>query len=172
MPSEVLGMHRARIERIHHLTLEVPNLERALEFWRDALGVSPDIRWVPDRETREAAFPVGELEIRLRERTGVSDGDGVSLAQLGLQVTSVEAAVDACRAVGVQAAKPPPAPTGVGRRSRLVDLTGHTPALELVEASLSMMELSSERVARSTARAARLNAPTPRGKVRRGGKKG
>ena len=33
-------MQTTRIERIHHLTIAVPSLERALDLWRHALGVS------------------------------------------------------------------------------------------------------------------------------------
>jgi hypothetical protein len=72
-------MHRPRIERIHHLTIAVPSLEGALDLWRDALGVSPDIREFPELQMREAAFPVGELEVR---RSCGLAGDFVSLATL------------------------------------------------------------------------------------------
>lgn len=52
-------MLRTQLERIHRLTTAVPSLERALSLWRDALGVSPDIRECPEHHMREAAFPLG-----------------------------------------------------------------------------------------------------------------
>ena len=79
-------MHRSRVERIHHLTIAVPSLERALDLWRDALGVSPDIREFPDHQVREAAFPVGDLEVRLWQSTGDGDSHGDVLRQIGLQI--------------------------------------------------------------------------------------
>lgn len=88
-------MHRTRIERIHHLAIAVPSLEGALDLWRDALGVSPDIREFPELQMREAAFPIGELEVRLWQDAG-NAGDGPGLRQIGLQVTRFDDAVAAC----------------------------------------------------------------------------
>ena len=155
-------MHRSRVERIHHLTIAVPSLERALDLWRDALGVSPDIREFPDHQVREAAFPVGDLEIRLWQSTGAAGGDGDVLRQIGLQVTSLEEAVEACCTAGLDLVASGPPSRLPGRRRTLVDPATPGPALELVEAHPSVLNPSAVRSARVTARAAKRPVPAPR----------
>jgi catechol 2,3-dioxygenase-like lactoylglutathione lyase family enzyme len=155
-------MHRSRVERIHHLTIAVPSLERALDLWRDALGVSPDIREFPDHQVREAAFPVGDLEIRLWQSTGAAGGDGDVLRQIGLQVTSLEEAVEACCTAGLGLVASGPPSRLPGRRRTLVDPATPGPALELVEAHPSVLNPPTVRPARLPARAAKRSLPAPR----------
>lgn len=152
-------MHRPRIERIHHLTIAVPSLEGALDLWRDALGVSPDIREFP--EHREAAFPIGELEVRLWQVTG-SPGDGPGLRQIGLQVTRFDDAVAACRTLGLRPADLSPATRPQGRRTRLVNTDGVGPALELLEAHVPAAGVPPLRLARALTRAPKRLAPASR----------
>lgn len=154
-------MHRPRIERIHHLTIAVPSLEGALDLWRDALGVSPDIREFPEHQRREAAFPIGELEVRLWQATG-NAGDGLGLRQIGLQVTSFDDAVAACCTLGLQPADPAPATRPQGRRKRLVDVGGLGPALELLEARQDAANPPPVRLTRGLTRAPKRQAPAPR----------
>jgi len=154
-------MHRPRIERIHHLTIAVPSLEGALDLWRDALGVSPDIREFPEHQMREAAFPIGDLEVRLWQATG-SAGDGLGLRQIGLQVTRFDDAVAACCTMGLQPAEPAPASRPLGRRKRLVDVHGLGPALELLESRLEVAHPPPVRLLRGLARAPKRQAPAPR----------
>ncbi len=153
-------MHRPRIERIHHLTIAVPSLEGALDLWRDALGVSPDIREFPEHQMREAAFPIGDLEIRLWQVTG-STRETLGLRQIGLQVTSFDDAVAACCTRGLQPADPAPASRPQGRRKRLVDADGLGPALELLEAR-PVAASPPVRLTRALARAPKRQVPSPR----------
>jgi methylmalonyl-CoA/ethylmalonyl-CoA epimerase len=154
-------MHRPRIERIHHLTIAVPSLEGALDLWRDALGVSPDIRDVPEHQMREAVFPIGELEVRLWQVTG-SPGDRPGLRQIGLQVTRFDDAVAACRTLGLRPADPAPASRPRGRRARLENADGVGPALELLEAHAPLANVPLVRPMRALARAPKRQAPAPR----------
>jgi methylmalonyl-CoA/ethylmalonyl-CoA epimerase len=154
-------MHRPRIERIHHLTIAVPSLEGALDLWRDALGVSPDIREFPEHQMREAAFPIGELEVRLWQATGTG-GDGLGLRQIGLQVTGFDDAVAACCTRGLQPAEPAPASRPQGRRTRLVDAGGVGPAIELLEARPAAANVPLVRPRRALTRATKRQAPAPR----------
>jgi len=155
-------MHRSRVERIHHLTIAVPSLERALDLWRDALGVSPDIREFPDHQVREAAFPVGDLEIRLWQSTGAAVDGGDVLRQIGLQVTSLDEAVDACCTAGLDLVSAGPPSRLPGRRRTLRDPDAPGPVLELVEAHPSVMNPPPVRTSRVTARAAKRAVPAPR----------
>lgn len=154
-------MHRPRIERIHHLAIAVPSLEGALDLWRDALGVSPDIREFPEHQIREAAFPIGDLEVRLWQATGTA-ADGPGLRQIGLQVTRFDDAVSACCTRGLQPAEPAPALRPLGRRKRLVDAGGAGPALELVEAPPVAADVPAVRLLRAVTRPARRQTPAPR----------
>lgn len=153
-------MLRPRIERIHHLAIAVPSLERALELWRDALGVSPDIREFPEHRVREAAFPVGEVEIRLWQATDGRSGDG--LRQIGLQVSDFDDTVLACRTLGLEPASPGPAAALHGRRRQLTQAAGAGPTFELLEANSLAVPLPS-RTPRTVTRAiAKRPAPAPR----------
>lgn len=154
------SMQRPRIERIHHLTIAVPSLEGALDLWRDALGVSPDIREFPEHQMREAAFPIGDLEVRLWQATG-SAGDGLGLRQIGLQVTSFDDAVAACCTLGLQPADPAPAVRPLGRRKRLVHADGVGPALELLEVRHDAV-VPPVRLTRGLTRTPKRQAPAPR----------
>ena len=154
-------MQTTRIERIHHLTIAVPSLERALDLWRHALGVSPDIREFPEHQMREAAFPIGELEIRLWQSTGEASGDAGGLRQIGLQVAALDVAVDACRTAGFEWTAPGPPSRLPGRRCTLVDAAAKGPALELVEAHPSVMNPPPVRT-RVATRGVKRQAPAPR----------
>jgi catechol 2,3-dioxygenase-like lactoylglutathione lyase family enzyme len=154
-------MHRPRIERIHHLTIAVPSLEGALDLWRDALGVSPDIREFPEHQMREAAFPIGELEVRLWQATGTA-GDSLGLRQIGLQVTKFDDAVAACCTLGLRPSAPAPASRPQGRRKRLVQVDGVGPALELLEARPAVANVPPVRLTRALTRSPKRQAPGPR----------
>ncbi|MEQ1771952.1 MAG: VOC family protein [Devosia sp.] len=156
-------MHRPRLERIHHLTIAVPSLEGALDLWRDALGVSPDIREFPEHQMREAAFPIGDLEVRLWQATG-SASETFGLRQIGLQVTSFDDAVAACCTMGLQPAEPAPASRPQGRRKRLVDADGVGPALELLEAR-PLAASPPVRLTRALTRTPKRQAPSPRARA-------
>lgn len=153
-------MLRPRIERIHHLAIAVPSLERALELWRDALGVSPDIREFPEHRVREAAFPVGEVEIRLWQSTEGTGGEG--LRQIGLQVSDFDDAVTACRTLGLEPASAGPAAALHGRRRQLTAAQGTGPTFELLEANALALPLPARTPRTVTRTTAKRQAPAPR----------
>lgn len=153
-------MLKPRIERIHHLAIAVPSLERALELWRDALGVSPDIREFPEHQMREAAFPVGEVEVRLWQSTNGQSGDG--LRQIGLQVSDFDDTVLACRTLGLEPALPGPAAALHGRRRQLTQSAGAGPTFELLEANSLAVPLPSRTPRTVTRTTAKRPAPAPR----------
>ncbi len=160
-------MHRPRIERIDHLTIAVPSLEAALDLWRDALGVSPDIRDFPEHQIREAAFPIGDLEVRLRQATGREPHD-MGLRLIGIHVTGFDRMVEACCTKGLQLAETGPAHRPAGRRRTLIDADGRGPALELLEAHPQVVAAQLPRPSRHPRR--QTPSPRVRGVVRRRGK--
>lgn len=66
-----------KIKRIDHVALVVDEIEAALNFWREALGLEVDhIQEVPREKSSIAFLPVGGSEIELVQPT--SDDSGVA----------------------------------------------------------------------------------------------
>ncbi len=51
--------------KIHHLAIAVRDLEQALESYREALGVEPEVKVYEPHNLKWAIFPLGESEIQL-----------------------------------------------------------------------------------------------------------
>lgn len=67
----------ARIKRIDHVALVVDDIEAALGFWRDALGLElSHVEDVPEQESVVAFLPTGESEVELVRPT--TDDSGVA----------------------------------------------------------------------------------------------
>jgi len=65
----------ARITKINHVAIAVSDIEPALAFWRDILGVQPDhIEDVPSQKSRVAFLPVGGSEVELVMPTEADTG--------------------------------------------------------------------------------------------------
>ena len=97
--------------RINHIAVVVPDVQQALSFWRDALGLTLQrVEHNPAEQVDIAFLPVGsEGEIELIAPT--SDDSGVAkyltktgggLHHLCLEVDDIAAALDGLKAKGVQ----------------------------------------------------------------------
>ncbi|MFW5714571.1 MAG: methylmalonyl-CoA epimerase [Brevefilum sp.] len=65
----------SEIKKINHVAILVEDIEAALEFWRDQLGLSLDhIEDVPTQASKVAFMPVGEGEVELVEPTDPKTG--------------------------------------------------------------------------------------------------
>jgi methylmalonyl-CoA/ethylmalonyl-CoA epimerase len=65
------------IKRINHIAIVVDDIDHALGFWRDALGLElAHVEHVPDQESVVAFLPTGEAEIELVKPT--TDTSGVA----------------------------------------------------------------------------------------------
>jgi methylmalonyl-CoA/ethylmalonyl-CoA epimerase len=63
------------IIRVNHVAIVVEDIENALGFWRDSLGLSlSHVEEVPDQESLVAFLPVGEAEVELVEPTTEDGG--------------------------------------------------------------------------------------------------
>lgn len=74
----------AKVKKIHHIAVVVPELTESLHFWQDQLGLGLDnIEDVPSQKTQVAFFPLGEGEIELVTPTTQDSGVAKYLEKRG-----------------------------------------------------------------------------------------
>jgi methylmalonyl-CoA/ethylmalonyl-CoA epimerase len=72
------------IKKISHIAIVVPDIDAALGFWRDALGLEPShVEEVPGQEARVAFLPTGESAVELVEPTTGASGLARYVAKRG-----------------------------------------------------------------------------------------
>ena len=108
--------------RIAHVGIAVNDLEEALRFYRDVLGIEPH----PPEEADGAtilSLPFGDSDIELMRPTGPDTPVGKFLAKRGpgihhicYRVPDLEAAIEACRAAGYRLIDQVPRTGAAGRR--------------------------------------------------------
>jgi len=73
-----------KIKKIHHTAIAVANIEDALHFWRDCLGLElQKVESVPSQKAEVAFLPVGESEIELVQPLGEDSGTAKFLTERG-----------------------------------------------------------------------------------------
>jgi methylmalonyl-CoA/ethylmalonyl-CoA epimerase len=98
------------ITRINHIAIVVEDLDAALGFWRDALGLPLDkTEENPGENVTIAFLPIGEAEIELLEPTDPASGIAKYLAKKGagmhhvcVEVTGIDAVIERLVAHGVE----------------------------------------------------------------------
>lgn len=96
--------------KINHLAVVVPDLEGALSFWRDALGLPLDkVQDVASEEVKVGFLEVGDAHVELLQPTtddsGVAkyiDKKGPGMHHLCIEVEDIEAAIAHLQAKGVR----------------------------------------------------------------------
>jgi methylmalonyl-CoA/ethylmalonyl-CoA epimerase len=74
----------AKITKLNHVAIVVPEIEGALNFWRDALGLELDhVEDVPSQKSQVAFLPLGESEVELVRPTTDDSGVAKFLADRG-----------------------------------------------------------------------------------------
>jgi methylmalonyl-CoA/ethylmalonyl-CoA epimerase len=116
----------AALPHIAHVGIAVPDIETALAFYRDVLGLEPHGPETADGAT-VVSLPFGEAEVEL---LAPRDADGPIarfLARRGpgihhicYRVADLDAAVAACRAAGYRLIDQIPRPGAGGRRIAFV----------------------------------------------------
>jgi len=100
----------SQIKKVNHIAILVENIENALPFWQDQLGLSLDhIEDVPSQASKVAFLPVGEGEVELVEPTDPESGlakylekRGEGMHHLCFQVDDIEAMLDLLKAKDVR----------------------------------------------------------------------
>ena len=88
----------AKVIKVNHVAIAVDDLESALVFWRDGLGLELDhIEDVPSQDVEVAFLPIGESEVELVKPTSEETGlakfikqRGAGLHHLCLQVDDIQ----------------------------------------------------------------------------------
>lgn len=99
-----------KIKKIDHIAIVVEDIEDALGFWRDALGLKlSHVEDVPDQQSVVAFLPTGESEVELVKPTTGESGVARFLARRGpgihhicFEVEDIEEALTSLRADGVR----------------------------------------------------------------------
>jgi methylmalonyl-CoA/ethylmalonyl-CoA epimerase len=100
----------AKITKINHVAIAVPDLEGSLAFWRDAMGITVNhIEDVPSQKSMVAFLPVGDSEVELVKPTSDDTGVGKFLAERGggmhhlcFEVDDIEGMLADLKAKGVR----------------------------------------------------------------------
>ena len=99
-----------KIKKINHVALVVDDIDSALKFWRDALGLALEgMKQVPAEKSVVAFLPVGDSEIELVQPTSDDSGVAQYLANRGpgmhhlcLEVDDIAAALFELKEKGIQ----------------------------------------------------------------------
>ncbi len=98
------------ILKINHVAIVVEDIDAAMGFWRDALGLSLDhVEDVPSQASKVAFMPVGEGEVELVQPTDPKSGLGKYLEKRGegmhhlcIEVDDIEAILAQLKEKGVR----------------------------------------------------------------------
>lgn len=74
----------ARITKINHIAIAVPDIDASLTFWQDAMGLKVDhVEDVPSQKSTVVFIPVGESELELVKPTSDDTGVAKFIAEKG-----------------------------------------------------------------------------------------
>ena len=131
-------------ERIDHVAIIVRDIEQALLFYRDTLGITPSaIKEVPTEQVRIAFLPMGgpggsEIEL-VQPTTGDSslakflEKRGEGLHHISLEVDDIDAALAEMQAKGAPVLDKQPRVAAEGRAIFIHPKAANGVLLELVE---------------------------------------
>lgn len=99
-----------KIKRLDHVAIVVDDIENALHFWRDKLGLKLDhIEDVPEQKSQVAFLPLGQSEIELVKPTTNDSGiarflekRGSGLHHLCFEVDDIQTKLDQMKVQGVR----------------------------------------------------------------------
>jgi methylmalonyl-CoA/ethylmalonyl-CoA epimerase len=114
----------ATIKRIDHIAIVVEDIEKTLEFWRDALGLElADVEEVPEQKSQVAFLPVGESKVELVRPTTDDSGVAKYLQKRGpgmhhicFEVDDIAGALKQLKTRGVRLINETPVPGAGGKQ--------------------------------------------------------
>lgn len=113
-----------KVKQINHIAVVVDDMEKALSFWRDALGMElHSLRDVPAEKSQVAFLPLPGSEVELVQPTTDDSGIAKYLAKRGpgmhhlcLEVDDIEAMMSQLRAKGVRLINEEPRTAADGKK--------------------------------------------------------
>ena len=113
-----------KVKQINHIAVVVQDMEKALLFWRDALGMElHELRDVPAEESRVAFLPLSGSEVELVLPTTEDSGISKYLAKRGpgmhhicLEVDDIEGMMSRLKSKGVRIINEEPRTASDGKR--------------------------------------------------------
>jgi methylmalonyl-CoA/ethylmalonyl-CoA epimerase len=113
-----------KINRIDHVAIIVEDIDSALVFWRDALGLELDhVEDIPSQEARVAFLPVGESDVELVQPTNPDSGiaryldkRGPGMHHICLQVDDIGAMLARLKFQGVELINTEPIANSAGKQ--------------------------------------------------------
>jgi methylmalonyl-CoA/ethylmalonyl-CoA epimerase len=133
-----------RVKRIDHVAIVVDDIEEALTFWRDALGLElSHVEDVPDQHSVVAFLPTQEAEIELVKPTDSESGVARFLERRGpgvhhicFEVEDLEACIATLEGSGLKLINPEPIVGTGGKRIAFIHPSStHGVLVELYESS-------------------------------------
>ena len=113
-----------RVKQINHIAVVVDDMEKALSFWRDALGMElHELRDVPAEKSQVAFLPLSGSEVELVQPTTDDSGIAKYLAKRGagmhhicLEVDDIEGMMAQLKSNGVRLINEAPRSSADGRK--------------------------------------------------------
>ncbi|MBI3763193.1 MAG: methylmalonyl-CoA epimerase [Chloroflexi bacterium] len=142
------------IKRIAHIAIVVDDIDAALCFWRDGLGLDlTHVEDVPDQQAAVAFLPTGESEVELVKPTNELSGiarflmkRGPGMHHICFEVDDVEACLDRLRAKGIRLINETPTIGTGGKKIAFIHPEGtHGVLVELYELTPEEQLLRHER---------------------------
>ena len=117
-------MSASRVSRIDHLAIVVDDIEKALRFWRDGLGLEVShVEDVPDQGAVVTFLTIGDQNVELVEPTDDESGmsrflekRGPGMHHIALEVEDIQDSLDHLGAAGVRLIHDEPVVGAGGRR--------------------------------------------------------
>lgn len=114
----------SRVKKINHIALVVEDIEIALSFWRESLGLEAShLAEIPEEASKIAFMPVGDSEIELVQPTTEDSGiarylrkRGPGMHHLCLEVDDIQQMVNKLTRDGVELINPEPSTGKDGRQ--------------------------------------------------------
>ena len=112
------------VKQINHVAVVVDDMEKALSFWRDALGMElQELREVPAEKSQVAFLPLPGSEIELVQPTTDDSGIAKYLAKRGsgmhhicLEVDDIEGMMSQLKTKGLRLINEEPRLAGDGKK--------------------------------------------------------
>ncbi len=113
-----------KVKQVNHVAVVVDNMDKALSFWRDALGMElHGLRDVPAEKSQVAFLPLPGSEVELVQPTTADSGIAKYLAKRGpgmhhlcLEVDDIEGMMSQLKAKGVRLINEEPRTAADGKK--------------------------------------------------------